>query len=763
MKKKILKRLTIVFISLIGFGCAAIAFACSDGFDLEETYYSFFTPETSHADSYAPFYRSLHALYHHEETDNVNDFNAKNIEEWNEFFKNAVTPNDLDDLLYHSRTGEIDSLFIYLKDKSCPCIDRLKKNSILKVKDKSTVLNFVEYLQYAKNCEPYATYIDWYWNEDDNELDLKKHGDVAFNLIAEGKKRMEHVKPGFIKDRYMFQLLRLYFISNKLEEGLTFYREQFPKLSVRNSMQYRIMGIGAGMLYKQKKYAEANYIYSLIYDQNEIMKRSAATSFHPQEETDWNACLNFATTTREKTVLWQLLGIYADPLRAMKEIDRLDPASELQDLLLTRAINLEEERVLPIRNSYDTLDTVYGFKRNRLNKELVNFISATAKKENTNKPYLWHLTAGYVSIMQGDYKNAEVSFANVKKQAATDSLVLDQVRAFELISFVEQEKKLDAAFESKLFEELNWLNPSPKENGLRNAGLFEWLLRRLSEKYNAAGEIAKAQCLNVNADNFFYADDRKIQKMITYMDKPNKTAFDTYIQNIYPYKKTDVFDLLATRLLYQYKFKEAIQKFEQCPGSGEGQLLADPFTARINDCHDCDFNAPHTTYTKLSFAKKMMDLQNKMTKDPANAMHPFELANGYYNMSYFGNARLVYQTSIYYYLDDYDWSSTYNQPKLWNGTYNIPKKSTILNCKKAQENYVKAMELATGKEFKAKCCFMAAKTEQNAFFISKPETYKGDFRAGTYFKLLKNSYSNTQYYTEVLNECGYFNTYINKK
>lgn len=763
MKKKILKRLTIAFVSLLCFSCAAVVFACSDGFDLEDTYYSFFAPETSHADEYSPFYRSLHALYHHEEPDPVTDFNAKNIEEWNGFFKNEVTPQSLDDLLYRSSAGEVDSLLMYLKDKSCKCIGRLKKNAILKVKNKNDVLDFITYLQFAKKCEPYATYEPWSWQEEDNELDLRKHGETALGLIADGKKRMTAMKQEFIKDRYVFQVLRLYFLSNKLEEGLGWYRQQLPQLTSDNSIKYRIMGLGAGILYKMKAYAEANYIYSLIYDQNDIMKRNAEASFHPQEEGDWKATLGFSKNNREKTILWQLLGIYADPLRAMKEIDKIDPASDLQDLLLTRAINLEEERILPVRNSYDTIDTIYHFKTNRLNKELIDFITVTAKKENTHKPYLWSLTAGYLSVIQGQYKIAEDYFTNVKKTAGTDTLVLEQVRAFELISFVEQEKKMDNAIESKLFEELNWLNPNAKSNGLRNAPLYEWLLRRLSEKYNAVKDIAKAQCLNAESDRFFFNDEKKIQRMIAYMDKPNKTAFDNYIQNIYPYSKADVYDLLGTRLLYQYKFKEAIQKFEQCTGSGDASLMADPFVIHINDCHDCDFSSPHNSITKISFARKMLELENKTKKEPDNPQNFFDLANGYYNMSFFGNGRMIYQTSIFYYTDDYDWSSAHTGLRLWNGLNEIPKRSAIVNCKKAEQYYVKAMELSVNKEFKAKCCFMASKAEQNIFFVNKPETYKGDFKAGVYFKKLKNEYGSTQYYNEIINECGYFGTYVNTK
>ena len=58
---------------------------------------------------------------------------------------------------------------------------------------------------------------------------------------------------------------------------------------------------------------------------------------------------------------------------------------------------------------------------------------------------------------------------------------------------------------------------------------------------------------------------------------------------------------------------------------------------------------------------------------------------------------------------------------------------------------------------------MLAKCEQNEFFRTKPENYPGDFKAGKYFRLLQKDYSETNYYKEIINECGYFRTFLNKK
>src|SRR6266567_2203415 len=60
-------------------------------------------------------------------------------------------------------------------------------------------------------------------------------------------------------------------------------------------------------------------------------------------------------------------------------------------------------------------------------------------------------------------------------------------------------------------------------------------------------------------------------------------------------------------------------------------------------------------------------------------------------------------------------------------------------------------ESFSNKELKAKAAFMAAKTEQNRYGT-------GD-QPRTYFKLIKDSYSDTQYYREIISECATFRAY----
>ena len=76
------------------------------------------------------------------------------------------------------------------------------------------------------------------------------------------------------------------------------------------------------------------------------------------------------------------------------------------------------------------------------------------------------------------------------------------------------------------------------------------------------------------------------------------------------------------------------------------------------------------------------------------------------------------------------------------------------------------MTLSKNPEDKAKAAFMAAKTEQNEFYNTqklKSDWYMDDDGAPhspKYFGILKAQYANTQYYQEIIKECGEFRRYL---
>lgn len=734
MTNKKLIRSIVISISLAVLAIAGIGFACGwDGYE-DDNYNSFFTPEVSNNAEAEPFFKSYHAFYGDLWIENnLTTFDTTNIDEWKSILT-GVKQKDIHYLLYKARLGEIDTMIFFLKNNAYPIKPYLKKNSLFLLADKNICGEFLYYVGFARRCEPYATYAPEWW-DDSGDDDPKKDKATIQKLIIGGKKQLLNVKTGFIRDRYIFQITRLYFNIADYNACAAYYKENAANFTVKNSIPYRAMGYAAGALYKMQDYSTANYYYSLCFDSSPELKYSSYLSFHPQDEQDWEQSLALAATSREKQVLWHLLGIYADPLRAMKEIYALDPKSDLLDLLLVRAVNQEEVNLSQNSNLSDFA----------VNTDLITFVKNVADKKNTLKPYLWNLVTGYFYTLSTDYKKAEAYLSRAEASSKHDTLVTDQIHIFRLIARVNQYKPGLQA-EADILKELQWLAQYNHNNSLRTAFMYDWTLKQLSAKYYNAGDTAKAVLLSREVSADYYNSFSNSMKIVDFMSKPNKTAFENYLLEIYSLSPEEIINYQAVNFFYEGKLNEAKALLDKYPDSGETTLPADPFLIHINDCHDCDhMEGSEIVYTLKSLLDKIMELEKSIKSSSGNSAKTYYLlANAYYNVTYFGNSRAFYYSEIPG-RDEYTWSAL----------------NPVMDCTKAMEYYEKAMELATSKEFKAQCCFMASKCEQNLLYLNWPEDYDGDFKSGNYFRLLRDEYSKTKYYQEIIKECGYFRTFVN--
>jgi hypothetical protein len=281
---------------------------------------------------------------------------------------------------------------------------------------------------------------------------------------------------------------------------------------------------------------------------------------------------------------------------------------------------------------------------------------------------------------------------------------------------------------------------------------------RLAQIYASNGDFLKMHLL-LGDEKFGYdltinPKNQPIDNLISFFDKPKKTDFEKLLEEMYVYSKSELLEIKGTILLSQHKFKEAIIAFTEA-GYSQG-LQADPFVIHIKDCHDCDIRDKNKTeYTKLSFVRRMLELDSLANHDKENVhKYYFLIANGLYNINYFGNC---WDASSYH--RDFDYDQMYNEQKDWE----------FYDCSKAHGYYEKALNLSSDREFDAICVFMMSKCEQNDFYnnlyqfrfkdhkeyLEKKLEYRNNFR------LLQDEYSDTEYYKQVLKECKYFDIFVN--
>jgi len=285
----------------------------------------------------------------------------------------------------------------------------------------------------------------------------------------------------------------------------------------------------------------------------------------------------------------------------------------------------------------------------------------------------------------------------------------------------------------------------------------------LSDLYKKQGDVLKAYFFHPEMG--FYNSNARIESAKALLNKKDKTAFEQSMLNYYSINVGQLSYLQAILLVYQEKLNEAIVLMKQADTVNRTEMFANPFNINIKDCHDCDFDADKDKkhFTILGFLEALKNIKGDLTAGKNVSRNAALIANAYYNITHYGNARVFY------------YSATVTE-SYGDSPYSIalPYRKIMTNSKIAEKYYLLARSSAKTKELKAKYTYMAAKCERNEIYnvqYNSPEKtrkYYWDFDfskipTGKYFAELKAQYSQTKYYQEILNECDYFKKYVSKK
>lgn len=759
--QKISKKFLLIF-SLALLSAAGIVWACGGG-DWDESEYSNFSPEAFVDHQYSPFfYDSWQSYYGSEANDDSNTrYNQQVAEEWNVYLEKKIGQKELQTLLFKSSYAAIDSAYSYLKGDLKVLPDSLLslKTSGLNKKQRNT---FFEYLLLAKKCEQFAVSNQtYYWDEKVTPVSPEPEINVSLS------KAFKKSRDPFIRQRYWFQLIRYAYFdelpalnadssagpdNSGLVALFNKYQNSFPK----NSMYYRSLGYLAGHYYKRQDFARANYLYSLCYNFSSEMKIPSKWSFHPQDETDWQESLKLAKNKEEKITLWHMMGIVQDENRAIENIYALDPKSEKLDLLLSRLINqIEAPNAEVYRDSTAQL---------KITTEDIALVDRIAIRGDTKKPYYWNMAAGYLHALNGDEALAGKFYAQARTQLpANNRLAEAQYRLLHWNLYLSGLKRIDAKAEAEMVPDLNWLADLRDQKdtvaNLRYQRALSESISILSSRYKKQGELLKSDCFQTGTA--FYVKNENIESMKSLLGKTSKTAFEKAMLRYYPYDLGDLYYHQGLMLVYQEKTDAAIALWEKSGGNAEHELLANPFNGRINDCHDCDFEAAQPTkYTAMDVLKTIKVMKAEIAAGRNLYTNNLLLGNVYYNITHYGNARSFYQTAI----TGSDATSPMDIP--------VDFRARFTSSAIAEKYYLRARAAARTRTQQARCTFMAAKCERNDIYnevFNDPANEKKyywdiDFTtayAVRYFSDLYTRYRNTAFYQEVLQECGYFKSYAN--
>lgn len=733
----------------------AALIACADGW-WPDYGSSSFTPEAFVDRKYTPFFYS--ELFYYKinfDTNHDRRFNTINQTEWHSYLDGRYAKGEIDFLLLKATEKDIQSALNGKIPKA------LANSIIIKNRHQTKESNFLNYLVLAKQAEEFTlNYLEDEWDYESytsyvqpaTDKPIDPTGKLEKDLVAGLNKASDE----FMKQRYLFQLVRYYFFKNQYDKAIDTFNANSKGLS-QNNMYFRTLGYVAGSFYKKKNYSFANYLYSLVFAASDPLKVPAHFSFRPQEESDWQKTLAYAKNAEEKINLWLIIGLsYKDELRSMEEIYKLNPKHQGLDVLITRAINKQEYRLTYL--DYDD----YGKPiKNKavVDKNLVLFTKKIADENKVSNPVLWNSALGYLYFLSKDYTSADTYFAKAEKDANTP-ISKAQIRLLKLLNAVGKVEKITPDWENNWLKDLDWIaSMNGKEfEDFRFEYPWRWIRETMSEKYRKQGELVKAECYQQSSK--FYANDKNVDVFIAFFDRKNHTPYEQFLVKISPVKYPDLVEFKTYKLLLDGKINEAQALLSTSKKASDKALLANPFNGRIKDCHDCEHaEKQKVKYTRKLMLDKMVEMNQKILQKEDIFNNALLIGNAFYNISHYGNARYFFEGQII---------GSHYAPYAFDETF-YP---LITTMKKAREYYQLALENAINDEQKAKAHYMLAKCERNDWYTNHIFTLSADiieyeprkvhFLAWQGFKELKKL-SHTQYYKDVIKECGYFNTYINGK
>jgi len=763
MIKAFMKKWLIVFSIIIS--ALGIIYAC--GGDYEPPEVSSFSPNVFD-DFYAP---DLYSDYVLDESEYSGRFNENITTDWKGYLKESIQTEDLSYLLLCAQLSQIDSINLYFQDN---IHNRISNAWSTKLDLKNVkVKGFLEFLILAKLVEPYSIIKGDEWSYGVLGPIIDKE-----SLINQLKQKYLTVKDPFLKNRYWFQVIKASFYSNQRQTAIDFF-EVTKSSTPQNLLYYRAMSYIASLNSFFGNAAKSNYYYSIIFDNCEQLQRDASFGFHPQEELDWNATLALAKNEKEKAALWALFGYYADEYRAIEAIFKLAPGSRHLDNLLYSLIHKEELRLhdeIEYAENYGNapLKTIDDYKSAfsaLQNESIYKLIDTIAESGKAKSPHLWYLASGYLKALSGKHKEAEQLFNRIEKSIALNEQAKKQLRLMRFINKLSEMSSISSVEENLLYGDLFWLYEECEKAETIDEKVFQfkaasdWSKRYLAYLYESRKDYVMRELFQRTDEIYTSEDD--ILMMRNFLIRNDKTDFEKLAMKLYSVSLDQLDEFRMIKLAFADDQDAAIQLIERLPSTFNYQFEANPFIEKIKDCNDCDFLGENErNETRLSFLKKVKSLKEKLQRKENGYLNALSLGNAFYSISNYGNSHTFYSGEIsggYYYDPSY---------------IHFNLKKMLLDMSVAKKYYSMALNAATTNEQRAKCWYMLAKCERNEYynnkyyFVKKGEDSNSDtdlssenkdFIAWEGFQVIAEKYSKTKYFKEVINECGYFESYIKSK
>ena len=774
---------------------------CSGGeMDPYDYYVSFYHKDLAGDTSYRPFYYTNYQfLYDPVEPVNVAEITSA---EWAGFGENRFSAREAYDFICRFSFKDISVLYYHLEKKQPLGIpDSVQANGMTKFFLQQKNLEALGYILYAQQVEPYVT---GSWNSwEVVERDVV----VMDKLIKNGQQLWKAAKSDFIKLRYAYQLVRLAHYNKRYADCIQWYTDLVKTNGTKSVLQELSLGLKAGAEFRMGNKFSAAYTFSGLFANGRVKKVANYMSFdwciRRFDESNRKKCLSYCKNPIEQANMLALfaLGSNKNEFKLISQVYSLAPQSAVLPLLITREVNkLEEFFFTPSIEFRQGKEKVYvGYTEvSETSKEykawqqeciqLIDFCKKAAGGASVQKSFCL-LSAAHLAMISGNTQAARELLDQVKKEKL-NALQTDQWFITNLLLTINAQQRFDQKFENDLMRSVQWLEQKAKTD-IEFAKFYRRLFADIlaskyksnkdknSYKYILCKGVADKIHTEYEKDNWgYYAQSlqllrnevpaQQVEELNQLLESKKMNEFEKFLVSNSAFTRNDVNDVAGTAWLRQYNFSEAAKWFKKIPVSYYQDepyktfLAANPFADIIPDTHAAT-EQDTVKYTKFTFTQKMMQLEKQvmLTSDKEKkAILLYELAKGYYQMSYWGNSWL---------LTEYSWSGSESEYGLTGRPY--PKKTNpdYYEVNKAKTCYLDALSNTTNKNLQARCIFMAAKCDQK--FVGKIPWDKAEIRGwvqafdkkNSFFTQLKNNFNTTSFYKEAFTTCSYLRDFVQQK
>lgn len=638
----------------------------------------------------------------------------------------GVTAGDWKQVLLAATEPDLVSLRARAAGKSKQAPRGYETSSLWKVTAKDRVVAALDFVRLARQVEAHASF-----ETSDADGNPRTPQPPPLSLVNAARDGMKKADP-FLAQRYAFQAMRVAFYQREWNTAVAFFDRNQPALAgPSQDLAWRARHYLAGALARKGARARANLELARIGTNYRPLSGLAVQEFQPMEDADFKESLRLARTVREKTELWQLVGITKDGLVASQEILRLDPKSNLIGLLLVRELEKAESRGAALWDQQPDPKEVAA------QKKMYGQIEQLAQSQlarGGDRPWLLELISGHIAAKRGDVVTARTRLARALAARPGDVKVASQAKASLALALAASWKLGDGAAESELAGAMAGIDPQ----FARTQAVRSDVRSKLAKAYLAAGKLVDAEFLEPGSvDPIDPSTGRPAAKtrprwqqrsflndMIARAGR-RKTPFEAFVVDG-SFKPEQLQLELGLRHLLDGDFAGAAPRFK----TTAKRWGTDPFVIHIRDCHDCDHAKYETAkWDHANVTARLIELDTKVKQGgEAGAEAALQIGNVLYNLTHWGNARQATEA-----------------------THQSTSDASL-----AMAYYKKAFDLTSNRELKAKAAFLAAKAELGTLLAgSADETSAGLPIPKTWFPVLKQ-YRGTRYYREVLKECGHF-------